>query len=152
MKWKMLTTAVLGLGLVCATGCGGKSTTKPAPPPDEEHVHGTGPHGGVIFDMGKYHAEFKPDHEKKSATIWVLGKDQKTPLRIKADKITLAVTNSNPPITLDLTPTDANADGATTFTGSNDGFAKEMEYEGTATVIVDKKPHTGKFKEEPEKK
>jgi hypothetical protein len=33
---------------------------------------------------GKYHVEFKPDHDKKEATVWILGSDEKTAVPIKA--------------------------------------------------------------------
>ena len=154
MNWNTLAAAVLGLGLVWATGCDSK---KDAPKPDEkkhtdegEHGHGGGPHGGTIFDFGKYHAEFKPDHAKKEATIWILGLDEKTPARIKADKLRLVISNANPKIEIDLLPTDGAPDGtASVFTGKSDGFAVEMEYKGTITGTVGGKPSSGDFEEKP---
>src|SRR5688572_27287279 len=97
---------------------------------DEDHAHGSGPHGGVVSDFGggKWHGEFKPDHGKKEATVWMLGADEKTPAPVKADKLRLAVSNTNPKIEIDLLPTDADADGkASTFVGKHDGFGVEME-------------------------
>ncbi len=154
MNGKTLAAAVLGLGLVWATGCDKKAEpTKAEPKKEEEHGHGTGPHGGLIFDLGKYHAEFKPDHGKKEATIWILGIDEKTAVRIKADKVRLVVSNATPKIEIDLLPTDKGADGtASAFTGKSDGFGVEMEYKGTATVQVDGKPYSGDFEEKAEPK
>jgi hypothetical protein len=151
---KTLTAIVFGLGLLWATGC---DTKKPAPAggdkkPDDDHNHGAGPHGGVIIEFGKYHAEFKPDHAKKEATVWLLKADAKTPLRAKADKLHLVVSNTKPPIGIDLLPTDKDADGATTFVGKHDGFGVEMEYEGTVSGQLDGAPYSGDFKEKPEKK
>jgi hypothetical protein len=147
MTQKML-AVVLGLGLVCATGCGKKRDAH-----DDDHGHGNGPHGGVVIDFGKYHAEFKPDHAKKEATVWILGSDAKKPARIKADKLRLVASNANPKIEIDLLPTDKDADGtASVFTGKNDGFAVEMEYKGTIAADIDGKAVSGEFEEKAEPK
>jgi hypothetical protein len=155
MNRKTLAAAVVGLGLVWSAGCDTKKGEPKAGATfvSEEHVHGTGPHGGVIFDLGKWHGEFKPDHAKKEATVWVLGADEKTPAPIKADRLRLVVSNAIPKIEIDLLPTDKGPDGAaSTFTGKSEGFAKEMEYKGTVTFTLDGKPYSGDFEEKPEAK
>jgi hypothetical protein len=154
MTRRTVTAIVLGLGLIWSSGCGGK---KDAPnngkPADDDHDHGPGPHGGVIIEFGKYHAEFKPDHAKKEATVWLLKGDAKTPARLKVDKLHLVVTNMDPKIDIELLPTDAADDGtASVFVGRHDGFGVEKEFQGTVSGKIDGKPHTGDFKEEPEKK
>jgi hypothetical protein len=150
---KALAAVVLGLGLVWATGCGKPpATTPPEPKHDDDHDHGPGPHGGAIIEFGKWHGEFKPDHAKKEATVWMLGADAKTPARVKADKLRLVIANTTPKIEIDLLPTDADKDGASVFVGRHDGFAKEMEYKGTLTGTVDGKPYSGDFEEKPEPK
>ena len=160
MNWKMLTEAVLGLGLVWATGCGKPDPTPPAKVDDkkdkkDDHGHGTGPHEGVVFDFGggKYHGEFKPSHSKKDATVWILGADEKTPARIKTDKLRLVVSNTNPKIEIELLPTDSDKDGkASAFSGKDNGFGVEMEYKGTVTFTADGKQYSGDFEEKPEPK
>lgn len=162
MTRKTFAAFVLGLGLLWAVGCDAKKDgAKEAPKggdkkgDEDDHNHGAGPHGGVIIELGKYHGEFKPDHAKKEATVWLLKADAKTPARVKADKLRLVVTNTNPKIEIDLLPVDKDADGAaTTFTGKHDGFGVEMEYKGTVSVTVDGKPYSGDFEEkaEPKKK
>ncbi len=160
MSGKTLTAAVLGLGLVWATGCGkaDPTTAKAEEKKDKDkgdHPHGNGPHGGVVFDCGggKYHAEFKPSHADKSATVWILGADEKTAAPIKVEKLRLVVSNTSPKIEIDLTPADKGADGAaSTFTGKDDGFGVEMEYKGTLTFTADGKRYSGDFEEKPEKK
>lgn len=157
MNWKMLTAAVLGLGLIWATGCGKTDPTTPKQEPkkDEDHAHGNGPHGGVVFDFGggKYHGEFKPSHPDKNATVWILGADEKTAMLIKAEKLKLVVSNTNPKIEIELLPTDKDKDGkASTFTGKDNGFAVEMEYKGTVTFTIDGKQFSGDFEEKPEPK
>ena len=32
----------------------------------------------LVFDLGKYHAEFTVDHDKKECTVLVIGADEKT--------------------------------------------------------------------------
>jgi hypothetical protein len=157
MNGKMLAAAVLGLGLLWAVGC---DTKKEAPKPEDkkqpdgdDHEHGPGPHGGVIIEFDKYHAEFKPDHAKKEATVWMLKADAKTAARVKADKLRLVVSNTNPKIEIDLLPTDKAPDGtASTFVGKHDGFAVEMEYKGTVSARIDGKPYSGDFEEKPDAK
>ena len=157
MNWKTLAAAVLGLGLVGSAGCDTKKNEPKAGATfaSEDHAHGTGPHGGVVFDFGggKWHGEFKPDHAKKEATVWILGADGKTPAPIKADKLRLVVSNATPKIEIDLLPADRGADGAASaFTGKAEGFAKEMEYKGTVTFTLDGKQYSGDFEEKPEPK
>lgn len=161
MTAKTLAATILGLGLVWGTGCDkAAAPTVPAKADDKKkddkhgvHEHGTGPHGGVIFDLGKWHAEFKPNHEKKEATVWILGMDEKTPAPVKAEKLRLVVANAKPKIEIDLLPTEKGADGAAhTFTGKHDGFGVEMEYKGTVSFQIGEKPYTGDFEEETEKK
>jgi hypothetical protein len=166
MKTKTLVAFVLGLGLLWATGCGKaepSAAPKLDPKPDdkkkkdEDHGHGTGPHEGVVFDVGggKYHVEFKPSHAKKDATVWILGADSKTLVPIKADKVRLVVSNTKPKIEIDLFPVNPDKDGkASEFHGKDNGFAVEMEYEGTVTFTLDGKQYSGDFEEkaEPKKK
>lgn len=154
MMRKTLSAVVLGLGLLWATGCENKKETPKAnQPAGDDHEHGAGPHGGVILEFGKYHGEFKPDHAKKEATVWILGADAQKPARIKADKLLLVVSNTKPEIKIDLLPTDKADDGtASVFVGKHDGFAVEMEYEGTVHGEIDGKRYSGDFKEKAEPK
>lgn len=167
MNWKTLAAFVLGLGLIWSAGCGNKpEPTKPEEKKEKEKEkthgddedHAPGPHGGLVFHIanGKWHGELKVDHAKKTATLWILGDDEKTSAPIKTDKVRLVVSSPAPKIEVDLLPTDADKDGkASAFTGSNDGFAAEKEYKGTIsfTLDKDKKPYYGDFevKNEPKK-
>ncbi len=157
MNAKLLTTVALGFGLIWATGCDKKEipTKAEEKKKDDKHDHGPGPHKGLIFDItgSKWHAEFQADHDKKEATVWILGMDEKTPTPIKAEKIKLVVANTTPKIEIDLLPTDKGADGsAHTFTGKHDGFGTPKEYKGTIVFVVGGKPYSGDFEEAPEKK
>ncbi len=119
-------TKVLWLGLLAAsvavTGCSNnagptdsgaspQAETTPAPANPQEHAHGTGPNGGVVFDLGKYHAEFTVDHPKAQCTILILGDDEKTPTPIDAKELTLSIKETKteegkavPPMTIKMLP------------------------------------------------
>lgn len=122
---------------------------------DDDHSHGTGPHGGTIFDLGggAYHAEFCMDHDKKQATIYILGGDAKKASPIKADK--LALTIKQPAFQLELKATPQTGDPAgssSCFSGNHANFATKQEFAGSVTVEIAGKPYSGDFKEEPAKK
>src|SRR5215207_9649351 len=118
---------ILGLGLLVAalvaTGCGEpggdkKATDKKAGAKKDEgkkddHAHGKGPNGGVVFDLGKYHAEFTVDHDKKECTVLIVGKDEKTPTPVAAKELTLTTKEAKTkegkavaPMTIKMVPKD----------------------------------------------
>jgi len=178
MKSSQLTfssvTALLSISLM--VGCGDKAAQQPATqqsgteadsghghphegegthghPHEGEgsHSHGAGPHDGTLADWGggKYHVEFTVDHNKKEATVYVLGGDEKTPEPITAE--TLLLTIKKPKLQFDLLPVpmDGESGGKSSrFVGTHDGLATVMEYEGTMSAEVDGTPYAGNFKEE----
>ncbi|MBA4064369.1 MAG: hypothetical protein C0501_11780 [Isosphaera sp.] len=156
---------LVGIGaavLAVAAGCnnppggspkGGDKVPVKGDGKEPEHGHGTGPHGGTVFDFGKWHGEFRVDHGKKQATVYVLGSDEKTAAPIKADKLVLSV--KEPAFQVELKPDPQAGDPAGTasrFVGSHDNFVKEQEFAGTLSGVVEGKPYAGDFKEEPEGK
>lgn len=153
MMRKALVAFLFGFGLLALVGCEPpkKEGAKDDHTHGDEHEHGAGPHGGEILEFGKVHGEFKPDHAKKTATVWILdGKKAKTAVKVKADKLKLVISNADPKIEIDLLPVDASPDGsASEFVGTHDGLAKEMEYQGTVTGVIDGKPVSSDFKEKP---
>ena len=79
MVRNLLTALAFGAALLCSAGCGKKDAPKGGGEGGDDHDHGPGPHGGVILELGKFHGEFKPDHAKKEATVWILdGKAEKS--------------------------------------------------------------------------
>src|SRR5262249_13411757 len=75
----------------------------------DDHVHGKGPNGGVVFDLGKYHGEFTVDHDKKECTVLMLGADEKTPTPVAAKDLTVTTKETKtkegkvvPPMTIKL--------------------------------------------------
>ncbi len=142
------------------TGC--SQTPAPAPAPqtnsatpvqDKGHpAHGAGPHGGALTDWGggAYHVEFTVDHDKKEATVYIVGSDEKSPSPIKAQTIHLTI---NEPMTeLDLTakPLEGEAEGTSSrFVGTHDTIGIVREFAGTISGEIGGTPYTGDFKEEP---
>jgi hypothetical protein len=117
----------------------------------DDHVHGAGPHGGTIVEWGggAYHLEFVVDHDAKSATVYVLGGDAKTPSPVKAEKLLLAIQEPAFEVELAAEPLDDESEGAASrFTGTHDSLGIVQEFAGTITGEVDGTPYAGDFAEE----
>lgn len=158
-----LVTAALSL-----VGCGEQPkpaapATTPAAPasnavPTEEggHAHGSGPNGGVVFDMGKYHAEFTVDHPKKECTVLFVTGDatDAKPLPVATTELTLTTKETKTadgtvvaPMTVKLLPVDAQDGKAAKFVGTDPGIGNVADFAGTVLGEVDGKPSQGEFKE-----
>jgi hypothetical protein len=117
----------------------------------DDHDHGDGPHGGVVFDLGggKYHAEFTVSHPKQEATVYVLeGGNEKKAAAVKASSMTLNI--KQPAFQVELKPAKQAADpegSVSAFTGKHEKLGVVQEFEGTVTVQIDGKPYAGDFKE-----
>ena len=155
--------------LLFAAGCGDpapapapQNTTTPAttgttpaePAGEHAHEHGEGPHEGTLADWGggKYHVEFTVDHDKKEATVYVLGEDAKTTAPIKAKDGKLALSIEDPPIQTDLIamPQEGDPEGTSSrFVGQHENLGKVQEYAGSISGEFDGTPYSGDFKEEP---
>jgi hypothetical protein len=153
-----ITTMMLG-GLLFLTGCPGQKSSTTIPPStkgggekdtdghDQHGAHAPGPHKGVVFDLGKVHAEFVLDAGKQEATIYIFGNDEKTPKPIKAEK--LDVTVKSPAFTVELKPLPQSGDpeGKTTrFVGKHEKFSKPQDFDATVIAVIDGKPSQGEFK------
>ncbi|MFL5329527.1 MAG: hypothetical protein ACJ8C4_11485 [Gemmataceae bacterium] len=153
---KFVTALSLGIA-IGLTGCG---SSPPSAKGDSkqghgktEHVHGKGPHGGEIFDLGKYHGELSFDNDKKEVTLYILGSDEKTlsPVTAKNLTITTKVAKTKdgkdiPAMTIKMLPQDEANGKASKFVGTDPGLANDAEYEGTASGELDGKPAAGDFK------
>lgn len=163
---KTLATGLLALAALVAAGCGGgtkdggkvaKDGKKEAGKEGkegkkEEHAH-EGPHKGAIAEWGEeeYHAEFTVDHKTKTVKVYVLGKDVKTPAPIKTGKVKLSV--KKPAFQIDLKAEKQKDDPegtASVFTGTDDRFGVEQEFEGTLSAEFGGKQYAGDFKEKGE--
>lgn len=147
--------------LALCVGCGKSEPTPSAKPattaPAAEtagHSHGTGPNGGVVFDLGAYHAEFLVDHPKQECKVVLLGADEKSPASAAATELML-ITNetktpdgtSVAPMTIVLSPVDAVDGKASSFVGTDAGIANVADFAGTVTGEIDGKPAAGEFDE-----
>ncbi len=151
------------LAVLVLAGC--PQTQTPAPsttsmtetkPDDHGHSHGHGPNGGVIFDLGAYHAEFTVDHPaQKVQVLFVDGDGEKAKaLPVAATEFTLNIKETKTadgkvvaPMTITLTPSDAVDGKAATFTGSDAGIANVADFAGTVIGEIDGKPSQGEFAE-----
>ncbi|HEX2473257.1 MAG TPA: hypothetical protein VHK01_00845 [Lacipirellulaceae bacterium] len=118
------------------------------------HSHGTGPNGGIVFDLGSHHAEFLVDHDKQQVTITALGDDEKTPMPIAATGFVLSINETKtadgktvPPMTVDMQPVDATDGKTATFVGTDPGIANVADFAGTVSGEIDNKPAMGEFDE-----
>jgi hypothetical protein len=161
----------LTLGLLMAalaTGCDPKPSagvTKPSAEEKtgddgDEHAHGEGPNGGVIFDLGRYHAEFTVDHGKKECyVLFVKGEDKNAkPLPVACKELTLTTKPTTvkegadkgkavPPMTVTLKPADEKDGKAAKFVGTDPGIGNVADFEGDVTGEIGGKPSSGQFKE-----
>lgn len=152
------------LATACTFGCS-KAADKPAPAKPgvadpasaadtPEHTHGSGPNGGVVFDLGSHHAEFTVDHNKHEITVLVLADDEKTPMAVAAKDLMLNTKETKTadgqavaPMTITLSPTN-EADGkATSFVGSDPGVGSVADFAGSVSGEIDGKPAMGEFQE-----
>lgn len=158
----------MGLGLVVAAlAASGCVDPKPGAPKaeakkagvkaDVAHAHGEGPNGGVIFDLGKYHAEFTVDPAKRECVVLFIAGDDKTaqPLPVDAAEFTLTTKPTKtkdgrdlPAMTISLKPVDAKDGKASKFVGTDPSLADAADFAGTVIGEIDGKPSSGEFKEE----
>lgn len=148
--------AVVLFAFFAASGCEKASPPKPVEPAKTEaaHAHGPGPNGGVVFDLGKQHAEFTVDHGKKECTVLILGDDEKTPQPIAATELVVAINETKtkdgtvvPPMVVSLVPQEAVNGKASKFVGTDPGIGNVADFAGTVTGEIDGKPAQGEFKE-----
>jgi hypothetical protein len=116
------------------------------------HAHGKGPNDGVVFVLGKYHAEFTVDHNKKEATILILGDDEKTVTPVAAKDVIVTTTETKakdgkvvPPMTIKMLPVSESGGKASKFVGTDPGLGNVADFEGTVTAVIDGKPSQGTF-------
>lgn len=164
MHTKAIGTGLL-LAALAATGCSKDDSSKTDSTPQaqqktdatgqaEHGPHGVGPNGGVVFDLGRHHAEFTVDHPKKECMILILGDDEQTATPIAATELTLMTKATRtadgtavPPMTIKMLPQDAKDGKATVFVGSDPGIGHVADFEGTVLGMIDGKPSQGEFSE-----
>jgi hypothetical protein len=135
-------------------GCGDKPAAETATtaPPDASggHSHGAGPHGGAVADWGggAYHVEFTVDHDKKEATVYVLGSDGHTATPIKAENITLSIDDPAFQVELAPNPQDGEPAGESSrFVGQHASLGIVREFSGSITGELEGTPYAAEFAE-----
>ena len=171
---KAMNTLLAGVTCVAlgAAGCGQSGTpTADSTPPAETnaatqgateasteaaHSHGTGPNGGVVFDLGKNHAEFTVDHPAEQCTVLFVTGDQSDaqPLPVAATELTLTTQETQtadgtvvPPMTVTLSPEDEQDGKAAKFVGTDPGIGNVADFAGTVVGQIDGQPSEGQFEE-----
>ena len=167
MSKTMMFAAALMFLLVGNLGCEkspkqpNQSKAVPASMPAGSHDvhagnHEHGPHDGAVAEWDDYHAEFTVDHKTKTAIVYIVDESLKKAPKVdpaKIAKVTVTISNVQPPVTFDLKHDAAKSDAkGIAFSGSHDALAKEMEFEGSISGTVNDKPYSGDFKEKPHDK
>jgi YHS domain-containing protein len=116
-------------------------------------AHGTGPNGGVIFDLGAFHAEILINHENNEATVLILTPEDNKPARIVADVLTLTTRETKtrqgravPRVTVQLVAQDKSDGTASRFVGRDAGLGAVADLEGSVAGLINGKPALGEFK------
>jgi hypothetical protein len=162
---KSLTSMVANLlmAILLITGCSKSNDNRPtatgtttteSSSEAAPHSHGTGPNGGIVFDLGSHHAELTVDHDKQQVTIHFLGDDEKTPLPIAATGFVLSINETKtadgkvvPAMAVDLQPVDATDGKAAKFVGIDPGIGNVADFAGTVSGEIENKPAMGQFDE-----
>jgi len=162
MKYKAMLIPGLLVVALATSGCTKPSDTKPAEDSSTaaeagapaEHTHGSGPNGGVVFDLGNHHAEFTVDHGKQQCTILFLASDGKTPNAVSATEFTLAINETKTKegtvveaMTVTMLPEGAADGKASRFVGTDAGIGNVADFDGNVSGEIDGKPAQGQFKE-----
>lgn len=167
MKYRDLLGAAAIVTALAVTGCGDKggstksedkkaADSKGGKKGDDHAPHGAGPNGGVVFDLGKDHAEFTVDHPKKECTILFVTGDNKDakPLPVAAKEFTLITKETKTkegtkvlPMTIKMKAVDEKGGKAAKFVGTDAGLGNVADFEGSVTGEVNGKPASGEFKE-----
>lgn len=123
------------LGLVMFQGCNQQGDTRTFTEgdnvtntePHDHHAHG--PHGGHIVELGgeAYHAEVTLDVPTRKLTVYLLGKDAKTPLPVDAASLSvrLVVGGEKQEVVLSPTPQAGDGEGLSSVFAMSEGAVPE---------------------------
>jgi hypothetical protein len=160
MRWMMVACL---LGAALAWGCtppagdkkgDGEKKAKEKEKDDGHEHHDPGPNGGgAVQDFGKdnkYHVEVVFDRDKKEATIYVLGPDEKKAQPIKSEKLTLTLKEPDVRVECRPMPRDGEKDGTSSrFVGKDDKLGGKGAFTlDTVNGEIAGKPYVAEYKGE----
>jgi hypothetical protein len=122
--------------LLVACGTSGSGDKK-----EPAHEHPPAPHGGEVLELGDedYHLEMIHDHDGGNVTVYVLGKDLKTPVAVEAPVI--HVNAKSGPVQIPLTAVQPKPDGtADTWKGSHEALRSDP-WDGRIRVKIGDKTY-----------
>ncbi len=116
------------------------------------HRHGVGPHGGTVFDLGKYHAEFVLDRQTGECHLHLLDDDEESPLAVPVKELILTIQSAKagdgkslPQLTVTLAPLHQEQGKTTRLIGREPRLAGGAAFQGTIAGEMDGKPSLGRF-------
>lgn len=145
-------TVALGVGCHSADGQPDGSFKTKSHKKRAMHRHGVGPHGGIVFDLGKYHAEFVLDSTTGACQLYILDDDEESPLAVAVKELVLTVQSgkknddkSLPQTSVQLRPIHEQEGKATQLTGREPGLTDITMFQGTIAGEIEGKPSLGRF-------
>lgn len=152
----LLVAALLSVGCRQETSVPEPRSTTPTVNEEANHAHGTGPNGGVVLDLGKYHAEFTVDHPNSSCAFQFITGDRAdaSPLQVAAQGFSLTTKKTQTqagqvvaPMTIKMSPVDESDGKASKFVGTDPGLGNVADFAGTIVGEIEGKPSQGEFTE-----
>jgi hypothetical protein len=147
----VLFVAILAAALV--TGCNQAPAPAPVAKQPAAHDHPDhGPHNGMLIDLGttgEYHAELAHDDATKTVTVYLLGKDAKTPVATAEPEVILNLVVAGETIQAKLaaSPQAGDPEGkASRFSLMDEKIVEVHDAENTTgrlNVTIDGTPYTG---------
>lgn len=149
---------LIGMLIFCGASCShsGSPKSRGIDPKSSQkrvvHRHGTGPHGGIVFDLGKYHAEFALNSTKAECHLYILDDDEESPLAVAVKELVLTIQSAKTDegkslsqTSIPLTPADEKEGKTTRLIGRDPGLAGVLACQGTIAGVIEGKPSLGRF-------
>lgn len=146
------------LGLLA--GCAPEKTSRSSPTASRKqpmHRHGKGPHQGIVFDLGKYHAEFVHRPEAAQADLYMLDDDEESPLAVAVGELLLTIQavkdaagKTLSQTTIPLVAQDVIGGKTKRLLARDPILGKAASFRGTIAGDIEGKPVLGTFTWEPD--
>jgi hypothetical protein len=144
--------ALVAVSLFVAVGCSPKKDRAKTVAKQAHDHPDHGPHGGALAEWGEedYHVEFTVDHDKKTATIYILDETAKKASPIAVEDLILTLTHVKTPVVIALKaqPDASDPPGKSSrFVAAHDVLGDKIEFKGEISGKVGDKPYSGEFVE-----